>query len=253
MSDKSGFSKGKKHITVCGAGYTRSDISDGYLARAQKAEKIIGDKGPLLLTIDPADIDPSKITTGIIQVVNQHKPVVWVRKGDSGWYKCCEDGSWDNIAYDPQLCRGAWCDIYHNIAEVREWTQPEPEHEWVYAIYRHHAQPCFVVFKCHDKYLGWSYSVEGCIRHAKHNHTKPPHEKRCDYQGIPAFGVRLIHQDEWGKLKDVFADGWGAFRDGQYIKGTSVTKHKKPEDCIQLVLAMLFPVPSKTLADLETV
>ncbi len=246
MSDKSGFSKGKKYITVCGAGYTRSDISDGYLARAQKAEKIIGDKGPLFLTIDPADIDPSKITTGIIQVVNQHKPEVWARKrkNERGYDFCNEKGC-VIIGTDgsPIGClHRANMDILGAKSgfKFRVWTPPEPV--WEYAIYKGG-----LTFKG-DASDEWSSTVSmeeiiGKLLTHKSFWEDSTHRPN----GAPIFGVRKLTS---GVPCVQLSNGYGAYRDGKYIK---TSQARDPERCIKNVLEMLTPItPVVTLADLET-
>ncbi len=246
MSDKSGFSKGKKYITVCDDGYTRSDISDGYLARAQNAEKIIGDKGTLFLTIDPADIDPSKITTGIVQLVNLHKPVVWVREEKRGiWTLCDERGNYIDSDHLWTNSLDTWRLI--QCIEIKVWKEPEPEPvEWVYAVWKCKSSNYFVrsIKGCHPKSPMCIQDVEYGVKkllegEADKHHPFPSKDVP------PSFGVRKLTFGEGESWEE-----YCACRDGKRILWCN---GKTPEECIEKVIEQLIPATDAvTLDDLKT-
>lgn len=264
MNDKSGFSKGKKHITVCGAGYTRSDISDGYLARAQKAEKIIGDAGPLYVTIDPADWQDGDFNTNLIQVVNPIKPVVWVRKVLSQkkrvpiYYRCLEDGNYNAYMHKSMLPYQNWLAVFDGIAEVRTWEPPEPELEWEYGVWKCKSSNYYVrsIKGCHPKspicIQGIEYGIKKLLEGKPDKHHPFPSK---DVQ--PAFGVRQLTEGEYLALKhpcDVFSIPWyHPCRDGRLLSDPQLTS-SRPDECIKKVIKQLAPATDAvTLPDLETV
>ena len=149
------------------------------------------------------------------------KPVVWVRKrsDDKGYNFCNKKGcTIIGVRGKPIRCRhrrdmdilGAKYDW-----KVRVW-EPEPAHEWVYAIYNegfgyYYGYHMLSQIAACSKNIG--FVIENLTSKDYSGKSRYAYDKRT-----PTFGVRRLVEGEKEQLNCYSRNEWyGAFRDGKYI------------------------------------
>jgi len=179
------------------------------------------------------------------------KPVVWLRVRGEAFQRCDENGN----CFKPIGTYLEWQAMYKDIATVRVWSEPEPEHEWIYGVWK--TVGAFIIWT-NDTWMRTNADIEGCIRlMAK---PMPGTGGKIKPTDTPDFGVRLMTKRECEREGIKYKDKWyAAFRDGKMIQNMIAARindgrlKKKAEDrCIEGVLRMLTPaVPARKLSDLE--
>jgi len=180
------------------------------------------------------------------------KPVVWLRDG----HPCDERGH--RVDYDESISEARIESVREwlkDAATVRVWSEPEPEHEWIYGVWK--TVGAFIIWT-NDTWMRTNADIEGCIRlMAK---PMPGTGGKIKPTDTPDFGVRLMTKRECEREGIKYKDKWyAAFRDGKMIQNMIAARindgclKKKAEDrCIEGVLRRLTPaVPARKLSDLE--
>ena len=143
------------------------------------------------------------------------------------------------------------CPMLLDASSCLDFRRKEPEHEWVYGIYKEYnhgknvsRSGLFHAFHG-TRYKNAGRSIEELIPL-----LTPRPAQGCNYPiGTPVFGVRKLTKGEI--LVQFSPIAYGAFRNGAYIRASQA---REPERCIKYVLDLLTPTtPAKTLDDLPTV
>ena len=193
------------------------------------------------------------------------KPVVWVREYGGSFYTCNSEGKRCTFAAsyatndigEVYRCLSDVYGLARKDIDVRVWEEPEPEHVWVYGVWKGSLFGSFCAHK-NNLYTDSADTIEKAIPLCLNTVCGGDAHAR----ETPIFGVRRLTEGEIelvlqsGMDHSQYADEgrYGAFYNGKLLKNTFSVEASKSVKYALLRLTPAVPAkPAVTLADLEVV